>query len=219
MRRIYLSILVVIALLIAGAWMFTKNDNLFSQYKNKNLMPLETISKSTLNEYKNDKFEAEKQRDFIIGKMYTEIFYDELAHEGSHENVPLSILRREPIEKLQVALLDENVDEFLFIFPSESTMEIMSEETDLDKRIELLMDAIQRINRQGQLESISFQLYTDDIENELNEGILYLHYNDSLTVDVPFELEQIGEDTHHLYFKFLTSISKIEQNIEIQTTK
>lgn len=211
-----LIILIVVALLLI--WWFGRNEETMQEKKKfKNLSDEFIVEDQKVIQYgksiKDDEQTYKIMHAFIKERLpQQDIFLEFDLEKDAQKPLTLTDLRDELFDKLYMAIKEKDLDNFTFVFSGEAVKELWGDKTDPEERIQLLKEALSKLNRQGSFQTIRYQMEQDEEDHITDEGIFFIEYDDDYEVAVPFTISLIG-DQEEGYFQFDNSVQEIIKHI------
>jgi len=122
-------------------------------------------------------------------------------------------LRTELFMLYFTALKNQDMNLFTAVVSGEAIKEVWDEEINVELRINKIQKVLKNSSRDGKFSTLRYQFEEDKYKQLTDKGVLYLIYTDGIEIQIPFEVELIGEDEHR-YYRFVNSIKEMEQLIQ-----
>lgn len=144
---------------------------------------------------------SKKMYDFILSKIQNPEAFLKIHLEGKH--VSVSVRQKATMEMFYAAIKQQEIDYLTASLDIDSLQSLWGTTMDFQVREQVLLDVMSKINQDGKLMPISYQLEKGDYGIEEKKGILILSYEGGNKIKVPFIFIDNGDEDHS---EFLMSV-------------
>lgn len=144
--------------------------------------------------------EIRKANDFILAKLpFDNINIEREFSSFNPTHFNEEELQNSAFEMFYSAIKKEDIDFLTTAITPDTFQKLWGEGKSIELREKSLQAYLNSLDRNDQLERISYQLETAAFDTISKKGVMTLHYSDQYSEVIPFSFVQIGENEQMLY--------------------